>query len=82
MAKLPLRPATKTDDLDITTPEEIRARRIRRVVFFGVLGACVLGTAIYFAAPPLGKAIKGWQSRRLAREAFALIEQRKWSEAN
>jgi len=82
VAKLPLRPATKTDDLDITTPEEIRARRIRRVVFLGVLGACVLGTAIYFAAPPLGKAIKGWQSRRLAREAFALIEQRKWSEAN
>jgi tetratricopeptide (TPR) repeat protein len=26
--------------------------------------------------------IKGWQSRRLASEAFALIDQRKWSEAN
>src|SRR4029453_7224727 len=34
------------------------------------------------AAPPIGGAIKAWQSRRLAREAFALIEQRKWSEAN
>jgi tetratricopeptide (TPR) repeat protein len=38
--------------------------------------------AIYFAAQPIGGAIKAWQSRRLARESFALIEQRKWSEAN
>ena len=44
--------------------------------------ACVLGVAIYFVAPPVGGAIKGWQSRRLAREAFALIEQGKWSDAN
>ena len=42
----------------------------------------MLGVAIYFAAPPIGGAIKAWQSRRLAREAFALIEQKKWSEAN
>src|SRR5262249_17885043 len=35
-----------------------------------------------FAAPPVGGAIKGWQSRRLARQAFALIEQGKWTEAN
>jgi hypothetical protein len=33
-------------------------------------------------AAPVGRAIKGWHSRRLAREAFALIEQTKWSEAN
>ena len=45
-------------------------------------GSCVLGVGIYFAAPPVGGAIKAWQSRRLAREAFALIDQRKWSEAN
>jgi hypothetical protein len=37
--------------------------------------------AIYFAARPVGGAIKAWQSRRLAREAFALIEQRKWNDA-
>jgi hypothetical protein len=41
----------------------------------------MLGVGIYFAAPPVGGAIKGWQSRRLAREAFALIDQKKWSEA-
>ena len=30
----------------------------------------------------MGREIKSWQSRRLAREAFALIDQQKWSEAN
>jgi len=83
VAKRPSRPvAKKQDDLDLTPPEEIRARRIRRFVLVGAIAACVLGVAIYFAARPVGGAIKGWQSRRLAREAFALIEQRKWSDAN
>jgi tetratricopeptide (TPR) repeat protein len=76
------RPVAKKDDLDLTPPEEIRARRIRRFVFLGVIAACVLGIGIYFAAPPIGGAIKGWQSRRLAREAFALIGQKKWTEAD
>ena len=82
MPKQPSRPVAKKDDLDLTPPEEIRARRIRRFVFLGAMAACVLGIAIYFAAPPIGGAIKAWQSRRLAREAFALIDQKKWNEAN
>ena len=81
MPKQPSRPVRKKDDLDLRPPEEIRARRIRRFVFLGAIAACVLGVGIYFAAPPIGGAIKGWQSRRLAREAFALIDQRKWTEA-
>jgi hypothetical protein len=80
--KQPSRPVAKKNDLDLTPPEEIRARRIRRFVLVGTLVACALGIAIYFAARPVGGAIKAWQSRRLAREAFALIDQRKWSEAN
>jgi len=80
--KQPSRPLRKTADLDLTPPEEIRARRIRRFVLLGALIACVLGAAIYFAARPIGGAIRGWQSRRLAREAFDLIEQGKWSDAN
>ena len=76
------RPVAKKDDLDLTPPEEIRARRIRRWIFLGTLAACVLGIAIYFAAPRIGGIIKAWQSRRLAREAFALIDQKKWTEAN
>ena len=82
MPKQSSRPVAKKDDLDLTPPEEIRARRIKRFVLLGAVVACVLGIAIYFAASPVGGAIKGWQSRRLARQAFALIDQRKWSEAN
>src|SRR5881394_3334097 len=72
----------KKDDLDLTPPEEIRARRIKLLVFLGAMAACMLGVAIYFAGPPIGGAIKAWQSRRLAHQAFGLIEQRKWSDAN
>ena len=81
MPKQPSRSVVKKDDLDLTPPEEIRARRIKRFVLLGAVVACVLGVAIYFAARPVGGAIKAWQSRRAAREAFALIDQKKWSEA-
>jgi hypothetical protein len=76
------RPVAKKDDLDLTPPEEIRARRIKRFVLLGAVIACVFGVATYFAASPIGGAIKAWQSRRLAREAFPLIDERKWGEAN
>jgi tetratricopeptide (TPR) repeat protein len=79
--KQPSRPIAKKDDLDLRPPEEIRAGRIRRFVFLGTIAAVVLGVGIYFAARPIGGAIKGWQSRRLAREAFALIDEKKWNEA-
>jgi Flp pilus assembly protein TadD len=80
--KSPSRTVAKKDDVDLTPPEEIRARRIRRFVLLGALAACALGVGIYFAARPVGGAIKAWQSRRVAREAFAFIEQGKWSDAN
>ena len=82
MPKQSFRPVAKKNELDLTPPEEIRARRMRRFVLLGAVITCVLGVAIYFAARPVGGAIKGWQSRRLAREAFALIEQGRWSDAN
>ena len=81
MPKQPSRPVAKKEESDLRPPEEIRAGRIRRFVFLGAIAAAVLGVGIYFAAPPVGGAIKGWQSRRLAREAFALIDQKKWIEA-
>ncbi len=74
-------PVTKKDDLDLTPPEEIRARRVRRILFVAIPAAAVVVVGIYFAARPVGGAIKAWQSRRLAREAFALIDQKKWNEA-
>jgi hypothetical protein len=81
VAKRSSRPVANKGDLDLRPPEEIRARRIRRFVFLGAIAACVLGVGVYFAAPRVGGAIKGWQSRRVAREAFALIDQKKWIEA-
>src|SRR5207248_124481 len=77
----PSRPIAPEDDLDLTTPEELRARRLRRLFFFAIPGIAALIAAIYFAAPPIGGAIKGWQSRRLARKAFALIDRKQWNEA-
>jgi len=82
VAKSPSRLVANKKDPDLTPPEEIRARRIKLFVLLGAAAACVLGVAIYFAARPVGGAIKAWQSRRLAGEAFALIDQKKWSEAN
>ena len=82
MAKSPSRLVANKKDLDLTPPEEIRARRIKLFVLLGAVVACVLGVAIYLAARPVGGAIKAWQSRRLAGEAFALIDKKKWSEAN
>jgi hypothetical protein len=78
----PSRSVAKKDELDLTPPEEIRSRRIRRLIFLSTLGVCALGVTIYFAARPVGGAIKAWQSRRLSRQAFALIEQGKWSDAS
>jgi hypothetical protein len=76
------RPVANKEELDLRPPEELRARRVKLFVLLGGLAACALGVAIYFAGPPIGGAIKAWQSRRLARDAFALIEQKKWREAN
>ena len=67
---------------DLIPPEERRARRFRRLLFLAIPAAVAVVAAIYFAARPSGGAIKAWQSRRLARQAFAMIDQKKWSDAN
>jgi hypothetical protein len=82
VAKPPSRSVANKEDIDLTSPEEIRARRIRRMLFLTIPAVVAVAVAIYFAAPRIGGAIKGWQSRRLAREAFALMDQKKWSEAD
>ena len=82
MARRPSRPFANKNDPDLIPPEERRARRFRRLLFLAIPAAVAVVAAIYFAAPPTGGAIKAWQSRRLARQAFAMIDQKKWSDAN
>jgi hypothetical protein len=82
VAKWRSRPIAPNDDLDLTTPEERQARRLRRLFLLALPVVAALAAAIYFATPPIGGAIKAWQSRRLARQAFAMIERKQWSEAN
>jgi tetratricopeptide (TPR) repeat protein len=81
VARWPSRPLAPKDDLDLTPPEEYEARRRRRLLLLTLAVVAVIAVAAYFAAPPIGEAIKGWQSRRLAHQAFALVDQKQWSEA-
>src|SRR5947207_1813415 len=77
----PSRRVAPRDDLDLTPPEVRQARRRRRLFFLGVLAVAAFAVAVYFAAPPIRGAIRAGQSRRLAGQALALIEQKQWDEA-
>ena len=74
-------PAPK-DDLDLTSPEELRARQRKRWLLWVLALAILLVVAGAFAAGPLRDYIRGWQSRRAARAAFALIERQQFDEAS
>ena len=64
------------------TPEERRVRDRKRWRVWIIIVAAVIGLALAaVAARPTRNAIKGWQARRQAEKAFALIEQEKWKEA-
>ena len=75
MARRSSRPLAAKDDLDLIPPEERRARRLRRLFFLAIPAVAALAAALYFALPAAGGAIKAWQSRRLAHQAFAMIDQ-------
>ena len=76
------RPRPTTREPDLTSLEELRSRRLRLFFLLAAVVIVVFATVLYFTAPRLGGAIKGWQSRRLARQAFAMIERKQWSDAN
>ena len=82
MASRPSHPLATKQDLDLTPPEELRERRLRLFFFLAIVAIVGFAITLYFTAAPVGGAIKAWQSRRLARQAFALIERKQWSEAN
>ena len=72
----------RRDEKHMLTTEELRLRahKRRRLLFLFVI-ALALGLAIFFAARPTRNAIKGWQARRHATKAFALIDAGDWNEA-
>ncbi|MBS0660544.1 MAG: hypothetical protein JSR82_20175 [Verrucomicrobia bacterium] len=75
------RPSAWLSDEDLT-PEERemrRALRRRRYLFLGSIGLLLL-LGLWFARP-LGRTVKGWQARRLAREAETLLSGRDWARA-
>src|SRR5438034_10392406 len=78
----PSRWVAPKDDLDLTPPEELQARGRKRLLLLALPVVAVLAAAIYFGASPVSGAIKAWQSRRLAHQAFVMIEQKQWNEAD
>lgn len=66
----------------LLTPDELRLkRRRRRLIIGGILGLLILLVLCAVAARPTRHAIKGWQARRHAAKAFALIDKQEWSSA-
>jgi hypothetical protein len=76
------RPRPATREPDLTSLEDLRSRRLRLFFLLAAVVIVVFAAVLYFTAPRLGGAIKAWQSRRLARQAFAMIERKQWSDAN
>ncbi len=72
---------SRSDDF-LLTAEELRLRRQkRRRLTFAVVTLVLLLVLGSFFARPASHAIKAWQARRHAREAFEFIAQEKWTEA-
>jgi tetratricopeptide (TPR) repeat protein len=64
------------------TAEELRLKRQRRRRIISILLALLIISSLgVVAARPTRDAIKGWQSRRHAEKAFALIKKQDWSAA-
>ena len=64
------------------TDAEIEAldRRRRRLVIVAIVFVALVLAAI-FGGKPVAHAVKAWQARRHARDAFALMEKEQWNDA-
>lgn len=60
---------------------EQRKRQLWRRRLYWSAGVLALVALLGFGARPAGRAIKAWQSRRVARQASELIEHKQWNEA-
>lgn len=59
----------------------IRTRGRARMILLGWTIAILAVAGLWAAAPPVAREVKGWQARRLAGEANALIDKEDWTEA-
>ncbi len=67
-------PAAPKDDHDLATPEEIGQQRRRRLLIVWAGLAAVLIPLVVWGVHPAVHAVKGWQARRLAAEAWRRLE--------
>jgi tetratricopeptide (TPR) repeat protein len=75
------RTAFGKSDLPLTDFElQRRRRKQKRVLVLGIGLLLVVGLG-YAAARPTMNAVRGWQARRHAQKAFALIDQEQWGPA-
>jgi len=74
--------ALPEEDQDDLTPEEEKALRARRRLYWLIPLIVVLLVWIGFAARPASRLIKAWHARRLAAEVSQLIDQKEWNQAN
>src|SRR5436190_5641118 len=70
-----------SDDVMLTDAERLAlARRRRRLVIVAIVFVALVLGAI-FGGKPVAHAVKAWQARRHARDAFALMEKEQWNDA-
>src|SRR6478672_1653234 len=69
------------EDFMLTGAQRQRKRRRRRRIQISLVALLILGVIGFFVARPIRNSIRGWQARRHAQQAFAFIDQQKWSQA-
>ena len=74
-------PNPSQENYDLSTPEEVAARRKRKKLFVGAIAIVVLLGLCAWGAHPVFGAIKAWQARRTAAAALQLLSAGKTNEA-
>ena len=71
----------RSTDIMLTAAEvEARDRKRRRLLIAAIVLVALVLAAV-FGGKPGAHAVKAWQARRHARDAFALMEKEQWNEA-
>lgn len=74
-------PASPPEGDDLSSPEDFGSRKRRRLRLVGGVLLLALVVCGWFGARPAGRAIKGWQVRRIAAQGEILLDAEAWREA-